>query len=372
MTPLTSRELDRLAKAQQVLLAPLAHATPEAWMHAVNAALKGLFDAELAVFTMGTASSDHLASGGVPADALDTYARDFAAGDLAGDLVARIAHGFYVEEDFHRDPTFAQHRAGAAYNEWYRPNRLTDAVGMFAHGAPVHTPELYARLAEPVVANVLLAGTPRAHGKGAAGGRTMLALLQPALAASVGTWQRAAAGPLRVAATLDALALPFWYFDAEARCLHESAEAAQLAARLPGGAALPTEAARLARAMLRALRAGSPGPAMRGLSLGGEPLRLVGAYLAPDTRVAPAVIIRVEGGEAWLPDEGSVRRRFRLTEREAEVALLRARGATTAAIAEHLAISIHTVRRHTERVMEKLSVGRASEIVTRLRALDDG
>jgi DNA-binding CsgD family transcriptional regulator len=369
MTPLTARELARLAQTQQVLLSPLAHASPEAWMHAVNAELKELFGADLALFTMGTASSDHFASAELGADALHTYASDFAETDLAGDLVSTLTRGYYVEEDFYRSPTFERHRASTAYNEWYREHGLTDAIGLFAHGLPSQSPDLYARLAEPIVANVLLTGTERCRGAGAGGARTMLALLQPALAASVRTWQQTTVGPLHVAAAIDTLALPFWFFDADGRCLHESAEARQLSARLPGGEELGVSARQLARAMLRGAGAASPVPSARSLEVWGEPLRLIGAYLAPGGHAAPSVIVRVEGGETWMPSETELRERFRLTRREVEVALLRARGARTEAVAEQLGISVHTVRRHTERVMEKLGVRRAAEIGLRLRAL---
>src|SRR5688500_11055482 len=57
-----------------------------------------------------------------------------------------------------------------------------------------------------------------------------------------------------------------------------------------------------------------------------------------------------------LPDMAALRRRFRLTEREAEVARLLAQRRTNKEIARVLDVSWHTARRHTERVLGKLGI----------------
>lgn len=77
-----------------------------------------------------------------------------------------------------------------------------------------------------------------------------------------------------------------------------------------------------------------------------------GASLGP----RPAVLVAAEAPRSPWPTPGALRRRFGLTRREAEVALLLARGLANDAAADALCISPHTVRRHTERVMAKLSV----------------
>jgi DNA-binding CsgD family transcriptional regulator len=60
--------------------------------------------------------------------------------------------------------------------------------------------------------------------------------------------------------------------------------------------------------------------------------------------------------EPLLPRRDELRRRFRLTEREAEVALLLAQRRTSKEIARTLEVSWHTARRHTERVLAKLGI----------------
>lgn len=61
-----------------------------------------------------------------------------------------------------------------------------------------------------------------------------------------------------------------------------------------------------------------------------------------------------------------------LSAREAEVAKLIATGASTKEIAAQLRISVHTARRHTERVFAKLGVQSRSQVVLLLRGTQRG
>jgi DNA-binding CsgD family transcriptional regulator len=71
----------------------------------------------------------------------------------------------------------------------------------------------------------------------------------------------------------------------------------------------------------------------------------------------PGVLILVRpASRARPPAASELQEKFGLTAREAEVALLIARGATRKEIAGALGISEHTARAHTERVFQKLSV----------------
>jgi DNA-binding NarL/FixJ family response regulator len=62
-----------------------------------------------------------------------------------------------------------------------------------------------------------------------------------------------------------------------------------------------------------------------------------------------------------------LQRRFRLTAREVEVALLLAQGRSNVAIAKTLGISTHTARHHTQRVLGKLKVHSRAEAGAKLR-----
>lgn len=82
----------------------------------------------------------------------------------------------------------------------------------------------------------------------------------------------------------------------------------------------------------------------------------------------PAVLVLVRPACPRLPSERELRERFGLTRREAEVALLLARGLSNRRIAERLLLSPFTVRHHAQRVLQK--VGVRSRKVLLLHLLD--
>jgi DNA-binding NarL/FixJ family response regulator len=73
------------------------------------------------------------------------------------------------------------------------------------------------------------------------------------------------------------------------------------------------------------------------------------------------VLVTIERAEARTPSPEFLMRRFSMTEREAAVAVLLARGARNAEIASDLRISTHTARHHTESVLSKLNVHTRAE-----------
>lgn len=69
-----------------------------------------------------------------------------------------------------------------------------------------------------------------------------------------------------------------------------------------------------------------------------------------------------------LAVDPSVRQRFGLTPRESDVASRLAAGASSREVAESLGMSVHTARRHTERVLQKCNVRRRSAVAAALFA----
>lgn len=84
--------------------------------------------------------------------------------------------------------------------------------------------------------------------------------------------------------------------------------------------------------------------------------QLTGSLLEPALLGVEAVLVTVEPLRTPFPSQAELTSRFHLTPREAEVALLLARGLTDAAVATRLSVSLHTARRYTERVLAKLGV----------------
>ena len=378
MTPLTSAHAAGLARAQHVLLSPLDHATPEAWMEAVNGELKRLFGAEGAVFILTLPTGPRVITD-LDADVMAAYFAHYAAVDEAPAMLEEWGGAWAIEEDTQHVPLSAQYVRGEAFNEWYRPLGMDRTLSLRAYGRPPGTPSLAMGFSDSLVADLVIGGSTAARGPRTGPARTLLALLQPALQAGVGTFLHAlgrppADGPsgfasAHVAAVVDGLAAPVWLYDAAGRLLHHSGAASRLVLGLVEGAVVQAAAEQHARALLMGRRLGRPVAATCALDVGGERVRLVGAFLQAPSGGAPAVLVRAEGAAAALPSEGAVRARYGLTPQEARVALLRARGVDTGAIADRLGVSVHTVRRHTERVLAKLGVRRSAEVGPALLAL---
>jgi DNA-binding CsgD family transcriptional regulator len=83
----------------------------------------------------------------------------------------------------------------------------------------------------------------------------------------------------------------------------------------------------------------------------------------------PVCVVLVERRAESLPSAGSIRRRFRLTEREAEVALLLAGRLSSHEVAAQLGVTVHTARRHTEQVLGKLGIGNRTDVRSTLLRL---
>lgn len=84
--------------------------------------------------------------------------------------------------------------------------------------------------------------------------------------------------------------------------------------------------------------------------------RLWGVAMRPASPLPARVLVLVERTGPQLPTVSRLRSRFRLTTREAEVALLLAEGLSDADIGRALGMSAHTARHHGERIFAKVGV----------------
>lgn len=81
------------------------------------------------------------------------------------------------------------------------------------------------------------------------------------------------------------------------------------------------------------------------------------------------VVVVIQRDEPRLPSVDELRRRFGLTAREAEVALMLAERKSNKEIARELLVTEHTARRHTERVLQKLGINSRTDVRVRLLGL---
>jgi DNA-binding CsgD family transcriptional regulator len=86
----------------------------------------------------------------------------------------------------------------------------------------------------------------------------------------------------------------------------------------------------------------------------------------PDGAVTLGIGLATVSGN--LAVDPSVRQRFGLTPRESDVASRLAAGASSREVAESLGMSVHTARRHTERVLQKCNVRRRAGVAAALYA----
>lgn len=364
MEVLTSQELQRVAHAQQILLSPTAAESPQAWMAQVCEAMKTALGAEQAIFLLTTQEHVPLLVSDVGQTAMDHYLEHFARGDEARVVLEQLNRPFAIDEDVCRLPTHKLFYDGETYNDWYLPNKLVDLINVRTYRRPAAGAELVPWRSDTLVGNILLSGSPLARGPRAGTARTMLALLQPALSAGALSIDRAHRTriPLQLSHTLDTLNVPVWLFDETGACVHETREAASMTHRYPDGGLVRPSAEQLASTMLRGARRLAPVPSSWTLRTESAEIRLSATFLPAGDARAPVLMVRADAGATTLPTEESLKQRFGLTPQECRVALLRASGSSTDDIAEQLSISINTVRRHTERVMDKLHVRRAAEI----------
>ena len=201
-------------------------------------------------------------------------------------------------------------------------------------------------------------------------GLAMMRLLAPAFEAGVATLLAAGAWRMSLAGALDALATAAWVFTARGDAtIHRNASAAHLIDDDPEAGRVEAAVAALARELARsATRAKSvagadrPAPGTTTVRTAAASYALRGSYVAA-ARLAPGrTILVVARRTSPRPlDRATLRERYALTSRELQVAALIGEGLSAGDIARRLGVSIHTARRHVERLYAKLGVHSRAE-----------
>lgn len=179
-----------------------------------------------------------------------------------------------------------------------------------------------------------------------------------------------APGPVSI--LLDHLDVPVLWCDVGGRVLH--ANRALLTA-------LPSEPERavVLRTLQQRARAAAAQPprsgAVRRLQTDAGSYDASASVLADPTSGAPCVLVQLRALASPVHTTASLRARvvarWSLTTREADVALLLAQRLRDREIAAALGISVHTTRRHTERVFGKLGVHSRRGVIDLVRACGD-
>ena len=163
--------------------------------------------------------------------------------------------------------------------------------------------------------------------------------------------------------SLDAMPVALMVFDASGKLLHQNRRLQDLLTKWPDLISCRPVATRLAadvaQPQRRARYMGNlPLDVVKTVSLRAGQVRL-SASLSPWPHGDPVCLVSIE----FAPRQ----QQFELTPREADVAALLADGLPDKQIARDLEISLHTVRRHVERVLAKTGCHNRTEAALKLR-----
>lgn len=366
---LTSAELARVRDTQNVLLAPLGHADPAAWVAAAAGAVRGLIHAEHATVLSGGMPAEILFST-LPDAARTAYIEYFAGRDLAtprallrglsvAHLLDVVAPNEYYGSELHHD--------------YAVPFGLHDAMLLRAETEPGRSVWVATQQPRPLAP----ADIERC--------RALLELVLPAFAAGVQAFVRLNARGRELLRLVDALPTPLLVCDGDGQVLHENAALARLLGGDHGADRVRRAMAALASSVAVTLRrrgrggrsghSGDDGQVKVAATIRTEAGRYAASGTVVEEMLDTRPLVLVQLGRAApspaLPPRATIaaerlREQFGLTAREAQVATLLADRSTNREIAGALRISEHTAERHTERVLHKLGVDSRTKVRERI------
>lgn len=357
---LSSEDRSRLASLQEALLSPLEHRSVEGWSLAVLRKAEELFQADRTGIWLPQDGGLFRLSENVEERYLDAF----------GSQIRRVEPGALRFDEPLVDSAHRRRRS-RRLSVWNIP-----ILAKMMDIRPEES-ELYHEAVEPagiahsVVINPSLASgeallgighsNPDDDPFGQEAGLELGGLILPAFEAGLEALARLENRRKELARAVDELGEALAIFGAHRKEVHRSARLREILAADPDGETLVPRMQRLARDVLRfrdARRAepsGAPGAEEVETDSARYTLRasLVGQGMLG---LECAALVAVERLTPRLPSKRSLVERYELTPRQAEVALLLARGLSNREIGEQLGISHHTVRHHAEWVFTKLHI----------------
>lgn len=369
---LSSHEQALLGNALAVAAAPLAYATTGEWRAAVRHAIEPLLDADRSVTVLAVAGEPLVEAPADDMPAWDFYVNTFFPSDRStARILGRCTSEVATAEMLYGGT--AAFRRSSLYNEFARPHRFVDAVGMTitVSRLPVPTTMNFYRAAERA----------RPFDRRSA---ALLDLVRPVFHASVDLLaQLGVARPAaEVIALLDALPEPAALCDRSGRALHETPSLARLLTAEPWAAVVRAAIGATARTFAALAPSGVAKSAREfdGDSTSAVDVRGVqGRYELRGSRLAydngsprgPAAVILVRRASRRSLSDAELHERFALTARELQVARLLAAGRSAREVAGALGISYYTARHHVEHVLAKVGVRSRAAVAAVLAAGDD-
>ena len=367
---LSVTDRQRLRAAQEALLSPLASEDPRDWQLRANRAVRQFLGADHSVFFLPTR---HDALPPVVTD--DT---DPSLPDRLRDFI-EASEGPYYDSP---DPYFEhciRTRVDGGPDAYHLDELLTpeqqEASGViqdvFVRAGMPAMVGLSFPLPEGEAAQFL--GFERRDAPGyTEEGLLKLRLLVPAFAEGVRAFRRWIHRRRELTSMLDRLRQPLALYDGGGRRLHRNRALEELLDREPRAGRVEAAMDELAgifvdrvRGPRRAREEVRPEVGER-VGTGGTTYRLSAAYGPTRVGKGKTVLVQVRRSGARLPPPAALEDRHGLTPREAEVALLLARGRSDKALARRLDISWHTARTHVRNVLGKLELSSRARVAATL------
>ena len=364
---LRQSDVRRLARLQEALLSPLDGDGAAAWSERVLDATGALFASDRPMVVVPSADGVIHRWG----EALEPFS------DVLEGMVTSVGPGVarYRHEDL--DEALGQRRS-AGLSVW--TNAMVadlldrDATELsFYHDFLVPAGTLHggAMSVQLPMGEAMVGTTPGPAARPLFGDEWLdvLRLALPAFRAGARAVSGLRAAGARLAGVLDALGLAAVVLDGRGREVHRTPAMARLLEDDPEREDLAAVTRRIGGRVAAGRRAGDrvEGPGSRTFRTRSSRYEVRAVRLpASVAGRGDLAIATVERLTPALPHPRSLQKRFGLTRREAEVALILARGATNEDAAERLGISPHTVRTHAERIFAKLGIRTRKALALRL------
>lgn len=352
---LSSQDVTRLRTLLSTLLSPPEPSELDIWRAQVCRVSRELVGADSASFGLFTRDMASI-YGDCDPDAPRHYLEYFATIDEG--LERRNARGVEVANWRMLFPETGRPHNEELYHDFFVTHRLVDP-----HGMTVDLPDGAKALIS------LHCDTPSRRPPGARW-LDLLELVVPAFKAGVAMYLQAGTRLKTLAAVLDETGDALLLSDLTGRVLHANAALVQLLDADPERQWVRQEIdvvirflSSLERSPTKAGSNQSTSSALREVRTARNTYQVRGSYagtgLIGNDRT---ILVLVEPLTPEMPSEQDLRHRFGLTKREAEITLLLAAGRSAAQIAEQLYISLHTSRRHVEKILSKLGVHSRAEV----------
>lgn len=364
---LSSAEIEKLARAMQLLLSPLAHPSVDAWRSAVNHELKELLHADSAGFFLPLEHGPALYSEEHDPAELARYT-DYLPPPLPDgrSIYELIVHTPVspISQVYGRD--YDIYLKSPYYNEYAGKNGAHDTLFMCAPVVARETPI-------PLALMHLWHGRPDGRRFGERE-FSLLRLLHPAFRAGVEMQLHLGGQRGRLVDSLDALGVAAALYDQAGERLHKTPALSAILATDPEADRLRAELVAVVGRALAILRGGGTcattlptGPVVSEVRTA-TATYLARAALHRDPTAGPDdMVLGVLERLTPMPrSDDELRAAYDLTRAELRVARLLARGRSNADIAATLHISPHTARHHTERILFKLDASSRAEVGPKL------